>query len=629
MLIATRPHGANFERFACGLLLCFASASAGPAIAADAPAAVRPASAAAPLQSRSEEQLRALFAKGTVTGADLVLELEAIRKLMGRQRNTAAVGEVLGPPEEGGGGSSILGEGIRIILKGAEELYKPYLASIGFGALDIHLKELINDPKLLLEERIKLPSAQDMSLAQMQRVVNMAAIVLAARATGKVLKRAQADFAHVEQEYGRLIERREAAAKLLFDLLLRGGGDGGSGSGSSSSSTEGPELTATFAADDLRYLRQSAAGRSVKDFSNDLGAQNLALRHLAKVDPGAWAEYKARSDGLLRSTRGYIRSAAGVAAFAALVANFSNETIGAIRDNRAVDILSALPFAWEFLREVLPLVKIAWSVGAAGVIELPSKAHKRFRVVDGDKAGAKSEDLGRAEDLFAAMKKRGVDALFSDSLFRTGFDGLLYKLYRCDKSEVGRMLDTAVPVAAREKLAASYLGVQSPRFSLANALRQPGETAREAELGDELLRNDHRERSTVPALGELQRLAASGFARWNNDQMLRLILANREGAAAQATLQLDEVRIRPVPTMQSVFAYESLVDSCSAQFGDGAVAVSEGVTSVSAAVATPTTPTTPPASAAASASASAPAAPASAASEPAGTSTTTTKPRSP
>ena len=106
-----------------------------------------------------------------------------------------------------------------------------------------------------------------------------------------------------------------------------------------------------------------------------------------------------------------------------------------------------------------------------------------------------------------------------------------------------------------------------------------------------MLRRDHRERSDAAngvALGEAQRAATKGAANWNNDQLLRLILANREGVAAHATLQLGELLVRPVPSMQSVYAYESLIDECAQQFGGGPKsAASAGAAPVSAGQAKP------------------------------------------
>jgi hypothetical protein len=523
-----------------------------------APAAPAPARALAdavadlPLSSRPFESVQSLMQKGTVSGQELVTELVALRSLMAKKRSVAAMGAVLGSAEASSGGFDPMAELFKAGLKAVDDQIKPYVASIGFNALDLHLKLITDDPALLASETIKLPSPNGMSHAQAQRVINMAALLVATRVTGKVLKKAQLDFANVESDYARLIERREAAAKVLYDVLLKGAAAGG-------------EVEGLYADDDLRYLRDNVGRMSVADFSNDLGAQNLALRHLRKSDPAAWVEYKGRSDGLSSSTKGYIRTTAGVAAFAALLANFTQETLAVMRSKKGVDILLTMPFAVEFLKEVPPLLAASWAVGAAGVVEIPMKASRRFRLVD----GATTEEFRSASELFAAVKKRNAEPLRAESLFRTGADGLLYKLYRCDKSEVGRMLDTAVTVTEREKFATDFALTETARFSFANSFNAPQPTPREQELGDELLRKDHRERSESRALGEAQRAATKGYAKWNNDQVLRLILANREGAAALATLQLGDVLVRPVPNMQSVYAYESLVDECAKQFSGG------------------------------------------------------------
>lgn len=518
-----------------------------PAAAAPAQAVVQ-SMADAPLGSRPFESVQALMQKGTVSGQELVSELVALRTLMAQRRSMAALGAVLGKAESGGGGFDAQAELFKAGLKVVDDQIKPYVASIGFNALDLHLKVITDDPTLLAAEIIKLPSPKGMSQAQAQRVINMAALLVATRVTGKVLKKAQQDFANVELDYTRLIERREAAAKVLYDVLLKGTG---------SSEVEG-----LYADEDLRYLRDNVGRMSVSDFSNDLGAQNLALRLLRKTDPSAWAEYKGKSDGLASSTKGYIRTTAGVAAFAALLANFTQETLAVMRSKKGADILLTMPFAYEFVKEVPPLLAASWAVGAAGVVEIPMRASRRFRLVD----GATTEEFRNASDLFAAVKKRNAEPLLTESLFRTGADGLLYKLYRCDKSEVGRMLDTAVTVNEREKFATDFALTETARFSFANSFNAPQPSAREQELGDELLRKDHRERSESRALGEAQRAATKGYGKWNNDQVLRLILANREGAAALATLQLGDVLVRPVPNMQSVYAYESLVDECAKQF---------------------------------------------------------------
>ncbi len=507
------------------------------------------------LQSRPYESVQALLAKGTVTGTDLVPELTALRGLMSKRRSASAMGKVLGSSEGGSsGGFDPKAEAMKASLKLVDDKIKPYVASIGFNALDSHMRTLLDDSSLLASESIKLPSGKGLTQQQAQRTVTMAAMIIGIRLTGKLLVKAKLDFAGVEDEYGQLIERREAAAKVLYDVLLKGGATG--------------DLAEVYGDGELRYMRETLGKMSVADFAKDLGAQNLALAYLRKTDPNAWEDYKGKSEGVRKSTKGYIRTVAGVGAFAALMANFSQETLNVLRSKKGADIVLTMPLAFEFFKEVPALLSASWAAASAGVVELPMKASQRFRLVE----GTSTEEFRNAGDLFAAVKKRNAEPLLAESLFRTGADGLLYKLYRCDKSEVGRMLDTAVSVGDREKFATDFALTEPAGFSFANSFNAPEPTPREQEMGDELLRKDHRQRSESRALGEAQRAATKGYSKWNNDQVLRLILANREGAAALATLQLGDVLVRPVPNMQSVYAYESLVDECAKQFGGGPAA---------------------------------------------------------
>ena len=316
---------------------------------------------------------------------------------MASKRSAQALGALLGSAEPAGAkGFDPQGELIKLVLKGAEEVVKPYFTSVGFGALDLHLRTMIDDPSLL--------------------------------------------------------------------------------------AAESPELEDLYTDEVLAYLRANVTRMDVADFAADLGAQNLALRYLRKSDPTAWADYKARSEGLRSATKGYIRTTAGVTAFAALLAAFGQETLGAVRNKKGGEIILAPPFAWEFIREVPPLLKLSWQVGAAGVIELPMRSTRRFRVVEGGNV----EEFGKVSEVVASIRKRNAETLMHEALFRTGADGLLYKLFRCDRSEVGRMLDTAVPPAQREKFASELALTDAPRFSFANAFNAAADNARERELGDEV-----------------------------------------------------------------------------------------------------------------------------------------------
>jgi hypothetical protein len=507
-----------------------------------------------PMMTRPSPQLQLLLAKGRVNGAELMTEVIAMRNLMRQQRSATAVNAFLGTLAQSatdrGKGNTVDLKQVLLTqtLRVAENAVKEYATSIGLAALDGHMQTLIDDPQGLANEHIQLPRLKTYNQVQAQRAVTMAAIVVATRVTGRMLKKAQQDFAGAEAEFTKLIARREKAATVLYDSLLKAG-DGAD-----------PALTGLYDPQDLKYLRGTVASMSLRDFSNDLQAQNLALRYLARSDPQAYADYTAQADGLMSRTRGYVRIATGVAAFGGLLATFAIETVNALRDKQGEEVATLVPFVAEFVQEVPPLLKVVWDATSTGVVHAVSTT-KRFRVVEGEKA----EDLPRAREVFAALQKRESDRLLAEAIFREGSAGLLYKLYMCDRAEAGRLLDAAMPLAEREAFGAKYLGPDAaPRFSFVNAFQSTTGSMRERELGDELLRTDHRQRTadSTRALSEAQQSVTRNFARWNDEQLMRLIFANREGSAANATLQLGDTVVRPVPSMESVYAYESLVDGC-------------------------------------------------------------------
>jgi hypothetical protein len=532
-----------------------------PAAPPPVPAAAAAADDGSLMVTRSDAALLALFTKGSVSGTELAEELKAMRALMRAKRSPAATGAFLGTADPAAAADAGFDPKALLVKQGlnyVEGKLKPYAASVGLSDLDRHMGAMIDDPKKLAQEKIELPSPQGLTPRQMQRIATMAAIVVATRITGQVLKKAKSEFANIETDYLKLLDRREKTASLLYGVLL-GGAAGAT------------ELDGLYAAGDLKFLRDNVTRMSVKEFANDMGAQNLAMRFLQKSDPAAYADYKARSDGTLSSTRGYIGATAGGAAFAGLLVAFVQQSMAMFRDKQGMEMLSAFPVALLFLKELPPVVEAAWAAGAAGIVEVPMKSGKRFRVFAAE--GAKPLELNQSAEVFAAMKKHGeAEPIFTEALFRNGGDGLLYKLYRCDRAEAGRMLDTAVPLEERDKFASGYIAKDVERYSFVNAFTAPGENTREQELGDELLRDDQRKVARRRELGLMQRTVSEGYGRWHNEQLLRMIFANREGGAAQATLQLGDLRIRPVPSAQSLYAYESLIDGCGQQFGGGAAA---------------------------------------------------------
>ena len=316
------------------------------------PAAIKPIVAlpgTQPLATRSPASLQRLYAKREVNGRELIDELVGVRKAMKERRSAMAVAQFMGSVDRGaanlaaGRGTpnlgKLLGDGaIRVV----ESLVAQQAQAIGYQALDDYLGFLIEDPKLLPAERITLPAAQGLSQQQMQRGATMAALVLATRVTAKLLKQAQADFAGLETEYGALIQRREEAAKLLYTVLAE---------------KRGATLEKDFDGPDLAYLHDNVQRMTLQQFANDLGTQNLALRHLQRSDAKSFQAYKAQADGLNGRTKGLLRTTAGTLAFGAMLVNFAQSVTAIAKDRQPAEIIGLMPMAFEFISAAPPIIQ--------------------------------------------------------------------------------------------------------------------------------------------------------------------------------------------------------------------------------------------------------------------------------
>jgi|GEM_PF-1697332 len=540
-----------------------------------------------PLSTRDPAGLQSLMGRN-VSGDALVGELIAMRNHMRRQRSASAVMQFMGRVDQASvvnlRSTSFRDELVRTGINLALELAKQQALSMSFQALEQHLAMLTDGDgtAALRLESLQMPPAQGMTQAQQQRAVTMAAMIVAARVTNKVLKKAQRDFTGIEAGYTDLLERREKAAALLYQTVLRG-------------PAGRAELASSLRPADLAFLESGGLAKlTLAEFSKDLGAQNLALSFLQKADPTAFAEYRAQRDKMLPAARGYLRAVSGGVAFAGMLTIFVQEMANLIQNKEVAEILTLLPLAYEFAVEIPGLVPVAFDAVGEGV-KLPFKPSKRFRVLD---AEGGTLEFGTAREVFAELGKRSeADGLLREAMFRTGSRGLIQRLFECSPAESGRLLDAAVPVAERETFANAYFGTAVPRFSFASLFELPASelSGKQRDLGEELLRADYRarvDRQDRMAFSAVQKKVADdgGFRRWGDDQLLRLIFSNREGQAQHATLELGGTRVRPVATAQSVFAYEALVDACKPLVEAPAPRPARPAAAATPAAATPTVP---------------------------------------
>ena len=525
-----------------------------PAAAATSTSA--PAATALPY-ARSQGSVKKLIVKGTVTGTDLLNELKELKLAAGDRKSRVALAGAIGATS-----SSLMDQKNHALVDTEGKVLdlfmtalKEQISAYSFSAVNLLMKALTGDADALSKETIELPkSAATMTLPQQRSVLTMAAMVIAARVTHKGLEAAQRDFKNIEAEFDALLDRRQKTAALMADVLDRRRKAKAAKQEAEVRHMEA-DLAQWLSPADLAFIDTFGENRPLRDFSNDLGMQNLALQFLRHSDPKAYAAFRAQTDGVVGRSRAYLRTMTGIAAFGGFTALFTQDVVSATRDKDLGETLAVMPFAFQFAKEAGPLVKLSVQTLLTGVVLEPTRFSHSYRLA----RGTQTTELRHAKNVFDSINGSGEGRLLADALFRNGAPGLIYRVYLCDPAEAGHLIDKAVPGKDRRQFAESYLHASDPGgFLFANALS--GETAGAGKLAEPLLSRDQRTRGSAVPIGEVQRLTAEKYSEWDDSQLMRLVVSNSEGSYAQ--MQLGGTLVRLIPSMATVYAYESYADSC-------------------------------------------------------------------
>lgn len=524
-----------------------------------------PPSAALPY-ARPQDSVKKLIAKGTVTGTDLLTELKELKLAAGDRKSRRALAGSIGAAS-----SSLMDQKNHVLVDTEGKLLdlfmttmKEQISSYSLAAVNSLMKAMTGDADALGRETIELPkAAATMTLPQQQSVLAMGAMVIAARVTHKGLEAAQRDFKSIETEFDALLDRRQKTAALMADVLDRRRKAKAAKQEAELRHMEA-DLAKWLSPADLKFIDSFGENRPLRDFANDLGMQNLALQFLRHSDPKAYADFRAQTDGVVGRSRAYLRTMTGVAAFGGFTALFTQDIVSTTHDKDLGETLAVMPFALQFAKEAGPLVKLSVQTLFTGVVLEPTRFSHNYRLARGEQM----TEVRHAKNVFDSINGSGEGRLLADALFRNGAPGLIYRVYLCDPAEAGHLIDKAIPGKDRRQFAESYLHASDPGgFLFANALSE--DTAGAAKLAEPLLSRDQRTRASAVPIGEVQRLTAEKYSEWDDSQLMRLVVANSEGSYTQ--MQLGGTLVRLIPSMATVYAYESYADSCrhAAQGGAG------------------------------------------------------------
>lgn len=500
------------------------------------------------MRTRPAASTLRLFAQGSASGSELIKELKAIREAAASQRSGRAVASFIGAGTSGKPGAN------KLSLKEAgyialDAVLDQVVINLSHKALDGYLAELTTDQKdRLFSQNIKLPNPQSLSPEAQQRILTMAAIVVATRATKGVLESAQSDFSGLESNYAKLLNQREEAAKLLYTALQ-----------------DGSESARSFRAPLTSGFGDRLAKMSIREFSGDFAAQNLAIEFIRKTQPENYNQYRADVADTMLRTRAYVKTVAGAAAFGGLLAIYGKEVSKIARSDDGPQVVGTLPFIWDFVTEAPTLLKLSTDVAINGVgVDIgKSLFPKRFKVTRPD---GTEEKLSDADAVFDFLKGSEAQPLFERALFTDDSHGLMSRLWQCEPGEAGRLIDMATDEENRTAFSDAYLHVPDANFLFADSLSRSwgAKDRRLSGLPMQLLNRDHRRSSadSTMALSKIQKSVATGYTNWGDDELMKIMFSNREGDAATATMQLGDLSIRPIPSAQALFVYESLIDGC-------------------------------------------------------------------
>lgn len=530
------------------------------AITGKPPAAAPAATGDVNVTIRSPSSIQEMFQKKTVNGEELMLELVAL-KTAGKASSASQLPALLGQFSEQtpaqGGGLNVGGFDINDLFSRGVDKVLSGNASYSEGPLGSFFEALTGNPQALREETIKLPTdTSGMTVNQQESVLVMAALVVAARVADKTLVAAKKDYEHLESDYAALLAQRQQIAALLADVLDKRRKALAARDNLAAQQMQ-QELDKYLSREDLAFIDSFGADRPLRDFAEDLGMQNLAIKFLQHSDPARYQDYQAKSAGLVNRTHAYLRTAAGVAAFGGFSVVFVQEIGKTVHDKSIAQAFRVLPFAGEFLSKALPLMTLSADTLYTGVILEPARAANRFRLA---RSGGAEVDVRGATEVFDAIQKSGDLQLFSDALYRDHTPGFVYHVYFCDRAEAGRIIDTTVPDQDRKQFAEDYLNLPSGSgFRFTKALADD-EALPPTRLAEPLLGRDQRSIADSVKIGQVQTVSVAHYRDIKDDQLMRLILANSEGPYAQ--MQLGSTIVRLVPSMATVYAYENYADQC-------------------------------------------------------------------
>lgn len=520
-------------------------------------------------QLRSAADMNKLFERGSITGKDALTELRAMKQLSSQQGVQKALSQLYGTNP-----ASVVGQqtpdlstlGKMDYAAMAEAAGEHLVTEMSMTALENFFTTLTDNPAYFENETVELPkNIQNFTPAQRQRVLVLAASLIAIKGSNKIVEASNKDKDKAEAAYKQVLEKREKAVGVMLAAL-----DAWRKAKEDQREAQARQLDGALGADDLEFLSRFPKDMKVSDFKDDLAVQNIALEYLRKKDPAQFKDYAVSRDEYVSSLNQYMRATVGVASFAGFSYMFLREGRRAFEADGFNALQTAVPFGDQFIKEFGTFGQkslVTWVTGLwDGLPDLFGRSGD-FRI----EAAAGGEPVEKQTDIkgvLAFLEKQKLDGQMHDRMFVSGVDGYMFRVNLCENG-AGRLLDKAIGDGkVRQDFVKQFYGLDDATgFTFTNALDGTWQPKRRTDLAGRLLRSDQRKAGgdgRAQAIAGIQRQTIESIKKWEDADLAELIYASYgEGSRTQAHLKYGDYIVRMVPSQWTIYQYERYEQKCS------------------------------------------------------------------
>lgn len=517
---------------------------------------------------RSEKDMAKLFERGKITGKEALTELKAMRGAVSGAGPQGAMAQLMGYDSNALGlggdqqGAQMFGA-ITSLMSGnfSDAALDMLVTTISVNALEHFFTNLTENPNFFAEETVELPKLTAvMAPEQQQRVLVLAASLIAIKGSNKIIEASKNDFERAKQGYQRLIDKREKAAGVLASAL-----EAWRMASEEQKELEARKLGAYLNKADLEFLASFNSETRLKDFAKDFTAQNIALEFLRKKGDSDYKDYKAEADEYVTNLNGHLRKTVGLGSLLGFSSLFLKEGKRAFQKEGAESILVVLPFADQYLSEIGKAASEGLPSLVGGVFSDLFGGEDEFRIDKTDGTVVK-KGTGASGVLSFLKDEEAVANQFKDMLYRDDSQGYLYRANLCDNA-AAPMLDKAVPNDAKKEFVKNFYRLEEAGdFNFKDAFEGGFQGRRKDELVSSLLNADYRQNArndTQKAVGEVQKISEGGISKWESRDIAQIIFASSvEGPLAHASLKVGDYVVRMIPSQWMVYEYENYQQNC-------------------------------------------------------------------